>query len=66
MLHVVEMSDAFLTLGSMCCIATSQKERLMAGTAAWNMPIPTVPKSPKGNAALICFVLLELQKSGGL
>jgi len=52
----------------MSCIARSQKGRLIGGTAAWNMPIPTGLKSPKKNSMLISFVLTaqRLKESGGL
>lgn len=63
----VKMSGVFLTLVAMCCIATSQNERLMVRTAAWNMLIPTVLKSPKRNADSFCFVGgIKDKKSGGL
>lgn len=61
------MSGVFLTLVAMCCIATSQNERLMVRTAAWNTLIPTVLKPPKGNADSFCFVGGTKDKnSGGL
>lgn len=56
------MAGILLTLLSTCCIATSQRERLMVRTTACNVPIPTVLKSPEANAGQICFVLLTARK----